>query len=349
MTYTLEQARAFIDAMQLPAFLIAREPRNRFRVVRVSRSYEDNVGMRNEHVAGKLLEEVLPAKVAENLVNNYSACIASETGHSYEELLSLGGKERWWSTVLSPIFGEDRIIGIFGIAQEVTAAKSIERTLAQSLEAVSSINADLQALTSTTAHDLRGPMRQAKLVLDMIGDDVEGLGEQQVELLNTGKHVVNKALNLIDERVENIRNRVDIGTVQSSVDIGRWCSEIAAILDPLGRLKFTQPQCEIRCEKFVLDIGLRNLIDNAVKNTRSTVEIKIKQSGDKITLTVSDDGPGFPDDYVLPEDDTNIGGLGLGTAKRLIEARSGKLWIDAATSGGPGARVSFCVPGQIMN
>src|SRR5262249_46824041 len=40
--------------------------------------------------------------------------------------------------------------------------------------------------------------------------------------------------------------------------------------------------------------GLGNLIENAVDFARERIEIAADWSSDKVTLTISDDGPGFP-------------------------------------------------------
>lgn len=359
MRESVESARAFIDYLQVPAFLISLGTPVDFRIERINGAYEASVGLKNSDVEGRSLADVLPAKVAQHLQENYLACVRRRAGYSYEELLQLGDEERWWSTVLSPLFDDnDEVAGVLGIAQDITAAKSIEKTLARSLQTVSSINADLQALTKTTAHDLRGPMRQAKLILDMISEDGEGLGEDKISLLNAGQEVVDKALTLIDERVATVKDRHEIGTVYSTIQLGRWCSEIAAVLDPLGRLNFEYPDLTVECEQFVLDIGLRNLIDNAVKNTSTRVDIEADAEDGVITLTVKDDGRGFPEAFNLETldratgiiKDQEVSGLGLVTTKRLIEARHGRLWIDELSSANaPGASVAFSVPGRISN
>ena len=84
--------------------------------------------------------------------------------------------------------------------------------------------------------------------------------------------------------------------------------------------------------------GLRNLIQNAVDFARETVWIESAWSGDRVTVRIMDDGPGFPGQMLgrigdpfmrrrpAPEDprrpDYEGMGLGLFIAKTLLE-RSG--------------------------
>ena len=77
--------------------------------------------------------------------------------------------------------------------------------------------------------------------------------------------------------------------------------------------------------------GLRNFIGNAVKFSKSTVEIIIKSDIEKVELSINDDGPGFPDDikeilgepYIKSKSKEVISnsGTGLGTflGKTLLE------------------------------
>ena len=86
--------------------------------------------------------------------------------------------------------------------------------------------------------------------------------------------------------------------------------------------------------------GFRNFIGNAAKFSRSKVVIYLKSDKKNITITVNDDGPGFPDDIkdVLGEPYIKSkskevrlnSGLGLGTflGKTLLEKQGAKLFFS---------------------
>ena len=83
--------------------------------------------------------------------------------------------------------------------------------------------------------------------------------------------------------------------------------------------------------------GLRNFIGNAVKFSKSTVEIKIKSNDKNLEVSINDDGPGFPEDikeflgepYIKSksyEVNSNAGtGLGTFLGKTLLERKSARL------------------------
>ena len=86
--------------------------------------------------------------------------------------------------------------------------------------------------------------------------------------------------------------------------------------------------------------GFRNFIGNAVKFSKSKVSIYLKSNIKFISITINDDGPGFPDDiknilgepYIKSKSkEVSINsGLGLGTflGKTLLEKQGAKLFFS---------------------
>jgi signal transduction histidine kinase len=102
---------------------------------------------------------------------------------------------------------------------------------------------------------------------------------------------------------------------------------------------------------------LRNLARNAVAHTApgGRVSVRADAVGDRLRITVEDDGPGIPPEqaehlferfYRSPDSrarDRNGSGLGLAIAKAIVEAHGGRIWAEASDR--PGARVLFELPG----
>lgn len=72
-----------------------------------------------------------------------------------------------------------------------------------------------------------------------------------------------------------------------------------------------------------------------------------------VRISISDTGPGIPpefhqeifgDFYQIPNGDNNAAGmgLGLGIARRLVQAHGGKIWVESET--GCGSKFSFLLP-----
>ena len=100
--------------------------------------------------------------------------------------------------------------------------------------------------------------------------------------------------------------------------------------------------------------GLRNFIGNAVKFSKSTVEIDIISDKQVITLEINDDGPGFPDDIIeilgepyIKSKSINVSsnaGTGLGTflGKTLLERKLAHLsFVKSKNLGGASVVISW--------
>jgi len=86
--------------------------------------------------------------------------------------------------------------------------------------------------------------------------------------------------------------------------------------------------------------GLRNFIGNAIKFSKTTVEIYLVSDNNHLKVLINDDGPGFPDDikeylgepYIKSRSNkvTSNAGTGLGTflGKTLLERLSANLKFD---------------------
>jgi signal transduction histidine kinase len=98
---------------------------------------------------------------------------------------------------------------------------------------------------------------------------------------------------------------------------------------------------------------LRNLLDNAVRHAASCIEITVAQRGDRVVLTVSDDGPGIPaadrirvfDRFMRIDTDRSRqgggSGLGLAIVAEIIAAHKGTVGIDERPGGGTRATVTL--------
>lgn len=85
---------------------------------------------------------------------------------------------------------------------------------------------------------------------------------------------------------------------------------------------------------------LGNVLDNAAKWARHTVTVRIWIDVHRLSIRVTDDGPGFADPQVLPARRVRLDervpghGIGLAVVKDLLTSHQGELRISQADSGG---------------
>jgi len=123
----------------------------------------------------------------------------------------------------------------------------------------------------------------------------------------------------------------------------------------MWKLAITLPESFVSGEAVVLQIILRNLAENAVRHTESTLEMAVVEQGDgRLRYSISDNGPGFPGGVVrfdeimrLRHTTQDNRGFGLAAVAHLVESRGGKTWIEA-TAPGAGTTICFDLPGRIV-
>jgi two-component system sensor histidine kinase KdpD len=97
---------------------------------------------------------------------------------------------------------------------------------------------------------------------------------------------------------------------------------------------------------------LTNLLTNAVRQSPKDASITIraeKTGEDTITVSVTDHGPGVPQErhgelfaFIGRRDNDTGAGLGLSIAKTFVEAHHQRIWVEDAPGGG--AKFCFTLP-----
>lgn len=98
--------------------------------------------------------------------------------------------------------------------------------------------------------------------------------------------------------------------------------------------------------------GIGNFVQNAFQYARTQVDIKVKWDNDRVTISVADDGPGYPpgliqkmgEPYISTRVSSQAGHMGLGVfiAKTLLERIGGR--VTFGNRAGGGAQVTMVWP-----
>lgn len=340
--------------IHLPVFLLAVDGEE-VRFAGLNPAHERATGMTASGVAGKTPHQLLPPRSADTIMENYLTCIRTKQPMTYEELLELPSGRLWWETTLSPILEDNTVTGIIGLATNITARKLIEEQLSDAVQEIGDVRDQYHALALTTAHDLRGPLRQVQVVNELIQDGFKDLGDNKVELLETSDNIIEKSIELIEARLEAVWSTKHSTFGVAEVNLKHWCMDAIAIIDPMAKLDFETPEAMIECERFMIDICLRNLLENAAKHAKSAVSLDVDIDYSKLKFTIRDDGPGFdpiafpPGPCPIPEASTDSrNGYGLASVVRLVKARDGEVSIERPTDEMAGGAISFTLKGSFV-
>jgi two-component system sensor histidine kinase KdpD len=247
----------------------------------------------------------------------------------------------------------------FDRASEAEAVKRSERLKSALLDAVT--------------HDIRTPLTSIKASATLLLEDREA--NDQTEKLSpeeqkTMLRVITHGADRLDRFVEGIVDlaRIEAGDMKLYRNWGAVDDIIEAALaqaEPLTRQHQIQVSVEdelpvVRVDARAVAEVIYTLIDNAGKYAPPETLIMVEATrvaDDMIEIAVEDQGPGIPallrmqvfERFYRADSDGpasgNTGGIGMGLAiaKGIVEAHSGRIWIEDGT-GNRGARVVFTVP-----
>jgi len=238
-----------------------------------------------------------------------------------------------------------------GLALDAYFARSMEQ-LRKALELYEQSNAELREFAHLASHDLKTPLATVSALceefLDEFGATVPAEGRQLIEAARTRalkmKVMIDELLSmsamaaqpiqrssvsvrsLLDEVLDRIRLEIGDRTIHVEVP-----DEMPVIFTHPGRFR----------EVFY------QLMSNAVKfmdKEPGVIRVSVEQIGDEHVFCVADNGPGIaPSDQAkifapfqrLPHHRDQPGsGLGLYFVRRMVEQRSGRVWVDSKPCGG---------------
>jgi two-component system, OmpR family, sensor histidine kinase KdpD len=210
-------------------------------------------------------------------------------------------------------------------------------------------------------HELRTPLGAASYALDAVARIYDGASRadavQIAQMLRTARCGVREAQSLVRwfSQLRTIAQgspRPAVSAVAVTTIIDR-----AVTLVPTARVHVVVAADvpPVAADELWLTQTLINLIDNAVKHTRSPdpVQVAVRCAGpDRVLISVIDAGAGVPLDrqheifgpYVrgARSDDLTSQGLGLSIARYFVTAMGGDMWVES--DGRSGTTLSFTLP-----
>jgi signal transduction histidine kinase len=217
------------------------------------------------------------------------------------------------------------------------------------------------AAHDTLLHELRTPLGAASHALDAVVRVHDGASRanaaQIAPMLRTARCGVREAQSLV--RWFSQLRTIAHGSprpVVSTVAV-RTIIERAVTLVPSARVHVAVAADvpPVAVDELWLTQALINLIDNAVKHTRSAdpVQVAVRcAAADRVLISVIDTGAGVPLDrqheifgpYVrgARSDDLTSQGLGLSIARYFVTAMGGDMWVES--DGHSGTTLSFTLP-----
>jgi two-component system sensor histidine kinase KdpD len=232
------------------------------------------------------------------------------------------------------------------------------------------------ALLDAVTHDLRTPLTSIKASVTTLLDELNREGSDASPVLNEeGRR---EMLEVINEECDRLNRFIEGLVEMARIEAGefrlrrRWGTIEEMVEMALARAKNLTDQHRVEVEierdlpivlvdaRAVSEV-IYALVDNAAKYSPAGTLIRIAASrddNDRIRASVEDRGPGIPVELrervfdkffraIRVADPNRMRpsgtGMGLAIARGIVEAHSGRIWIESGT-GGLGTQVIFTLP-----
>lgn len=249
------------------------------------------------------------------------------------------------------------VVRMTGTLQDVTEANEAAREMARvnaELLQVNQLNADVIGMLG---HDVRAPLSVILGYLEELEDSWSNTSEaERHDHLTTVHRAAVRLRSLVDDILALAT--VDAGTIvprSELLDLGDLVR--LAVEELPARSEITLALGEesvlVRCDGFHLRQVVTNLVSNALRHGDPPVVVSVAADHAAVRVTVSDDGPGVPEDFVprlferfargshrLTAGST---GFGLYLAARLAQVNQGTLRYEPGPDG-RGARFILTLP-----
>lgn len=260
----------------------------------------------------------------------------------------------------APIVDDQGIVeGAVVVFRDITDRREKEEALDRAYQELSATNRELEAFCYSVSHDLRAPLRAiggfSEVLAEDFGDRLDDEGRGYLERIRVA---ANRMSGLIDDLLKLSRlTRQEIE--EQTVDLSRIAQEVIEELrdgDPHHKVQVNILEgCQVTADPKLMRAVLQNLIGNAWKFTRRTVNPEIAFGSEAASDTgrqvcyVRDNGAGFdmayaeklftPFQRLHKTGEFEGTGVGLAIVQRAIHRQNGKVWAESE----PGKGATFYI------
>jgi len=330
-----------------------------------------------QNPVGKPLEDVLLDHITDLLDNPEEFREKAEDLSAHPEAESRDLVElsdgRWVDRYSAPIVRENKTpSGRLWVFRDVTERREREEQLREAKEEAERMNRLKSAFLANMSHEIRTPLTSIIGFAEIIGDEVDALGESDADLdlsvLRRYSALIQKGGRRLMETLEDVLNlsKLEAGEMDLSsepTDVVEAVTEIVEQFEPQAREAGVDAQADVPPETVRthvdpegLRIALRNLVNNAIKYTEQGGQmwVRVRPTEDTVLVEVEDTGIGMEPEQVpelfeaFVQESEGIGreyegsGLGLTVTKEVVDQMGGSL--DVTTEKGEGSCFTLRLP-----
>ncbi len=328
------------------------------KILFINQSVKSLLGKGAKSLSGKVLAKtklIEPAEAGEMKKHIQQLFKSHKPVNFYQHMHAVDGKKYFYITLLpEPDLEEKKVKSALLIARDISHLHEAELNIEDKNKRLEQLNQHMDSFVHAIAHDMRAPLTNLKLVLELL-DAEEDMKKRQllINKLETSVHRIDDTLNGL---IEIVDSQINVSETTKEVVFENLAKSILDHFrdelpgDATVHLDF-QVKSVHHVRGYIFSI-MQNLLSNAIKyrSPERPLEITIatKKNKDYILLTVQDNGIGMDFEKVKFDlfkpfkrfsTGTDGKGIGLHIIKSMIEKTGGKIKVDSAASQG----TIFCV------
>jgi PAS domain S-box-containing protein len=224
--------------------------------------------------------------------------------------------------------------------------EELEARVAQRTAQLEAANHELEAFTYSVSHDLRAPLRHiggfSRILTEDFGPAMTPEARQHLKRIEEGTH----RMGLLVDGLLNLARIGRHALKLQSISLNSVVEEAVSLLQPetegriicwrIAEFPF------VECDPVLLKQVFQNLIDNALKFTRTRkralIEIDHRQENGESVIAIRDNGVGFNMKYqdklfgifqrLHRTEDFEGTGIGLATVQSIVRKHGGRVWAE---------------------
>lgn len=213
------------------------------------------------------------------------------------------------------------------------------------------------------AHEIKNPLTPIQLSAERLERKLASkLDEEDAGLLSRATNTIVSQVSAMKTMVNEFSEYARAPALNlTDVDLNRLIEEVLALYEPVGieiEVRLSKVKALVQGDMTMLRQVLHNLLQNAQDalegKTKPTIALSTAKHGEKVHLTVSDNGDGFPPEMMArvfePYITTKRHGTGLGLAivKKIVDEHKGTIKIENGIHGGACVTIILPVAGKKM-
>ncbi len=229
-------------------------------------------------------------------------------------------------------------------------------------ERINSLITEMREMIDNIAHDLRSPLGRIRAISESALSGTDSIKEYKTAAVDTLTEC-DRLINMINTTLDIAEAEAGVSnSTREQVNLGHLIEEVCELFEPAATEKSITLSFENKLERYIqgnkqsLQRMLANLLDNALKYTPSSGDIKVvlTNNPDALRIDITDTGVGIPSleqerifdrFYRCDGSRTTTGcGLGLSYARAVARAHDGDIIVVSKPNKGSKFTITFPAP-----